>query len=151
MYRVYIPHHKRVILVHTQDFKKCGTHKRPGDPAPLDGLSRQICIGESLDESGEAEVLLHRAFQIHLPTLQASHLSRSRKCRDPEVPRSFKEAILPPKWRCAIDPEKNALTRRGIWRYVHRTKDMKPVPFTWVLKLKSLNKNTTEFLYVARC
>lgn len=70
---------------------------------------------------------------------------------EPRLPRSFAEAITFPAWRQAIDREYYALVDRHTWRYVYRTGDMHPVPFTWVFKLKQLDAQGLELLHKGRC
>lgn len=151
MFRIFLPQLKRIILTRVQDIREHREDKLPGVTSLLDDLSRQCNIESLLGVSGEAEELLHKAFRVYLPALQASHSTKYRRVRNDDTPRSFKEAVHSPAWREAIDREYQALLKRETWRFVHKTADMKPVPFTWVFKLQQLNKYGTGLLHKARC
>ena len=80
-----------------------------------------------------------------------AYMSNKKKKYDPNVPKNFSEACEYPGWCKAIDREYNALVQRNTWRYVKRTSDMKPVPFTWVFKSKQIDSEGKKFLEKARC
>ena len=112
--RVYVPESKKVYLIRTQDFRQYEEEKLPGVASLLDGLSRQSDTETSIGQHGIAESLLTGAFQVHLtslnPALYYGNRSRgwnlTRRMRmEPNVPRSFQEAIGSNAWCQAIDRE----------------------------------------------
>ena len=157
--RVYVPESKKVILTRTQDFIQYGEEKLAGVASLLDDLSRQSDIETNIGQDGIAEALLTKAFQAHLtslnPPLYYGNRSRGRNFTrrmrmDPNVPRSFQEAIGNNGWFRSIDREYRALVKRGPWKYVEQIRNMEPVPFTWVFKLKPLEATRTNFLHKVR-
>ena len=72
--------------------------------------------------------------------------NKKKKKYDPIVPKIFSEACEYPGWCKAIDREYNVLVQRNTWRYVKQPSDVKPVPFTWVLKSKQKDAYGCKFL-----
>lgn len=70
---------------------------------------------------------------------------------DPRLPSSFHDALHNYKWREAIDREYESLKARNTWEYITQTPDMKPIPYTWVFRLKLLDNDGKNFLRKARC
>lgn len=150
---------KSIILTRAQDFRPFSEEKLPGVSSLLEGLARQSEVDSLNNSDGEAEEVLIRAFHAFAANLPADNF-RNRGSRrqlqrslrvDVRLPRSFKEAIIYPAWREAIDREYKALRDRNTWRYVNRSADMNPFPFTWVFRLKPLDIEGLEFLHKARC
>lgn len=63
---------------------------------------------------------------------------------------SFSRACEDINWAVAIDREFDALLERQTWILIPRTVHMRPVPSTWVFKLKPLD-NIGNLLHKARC
>ena len=105
LFRVYVQQLQLIILSRAQDFKQHNEDRLPSIISLLDGLSRKSDIESLLEESGEAEDLLHRALQVYLPSIQASHSTKYRRVRNDNTPRSFREALNSPAWSEIIDRE----------------------------------------------
>ena len=158
--RVYVPESKSVMLTRIQDFRQYSDETLPGIASIIDGLSRQAELEGIRNSNGQAEDVLLKELQVLLSSTNPSSSLRNtsgsyRLFRssngNSHLPSSFNDAIQDPNWRAAIDREYKSLCTRGTWEYVKRTPDMKPVPFTWVFKLKPLDIDGKNFLHKARC
>lgn len=76
--------------------------------------------------------------------------SMALKTKDDRIPQSFSEACKIPAWANAIDREYDALVERGTWKYLDRTPDMDPLPFTCNFRVKDTSSGD-RMLYKARC
>jgi len=148
--RVYVPETKRIILVRRGDFRPVGNSKLPGIETLIDGLSKQSLIEVEEEVDGQAEEGLQQAFQMEQNAMQSFH-TQKRKLFDARVPRNFTEAIAHKSWCDAIDREYYALVARNVWRYLPRTNNMNPLPYTWVFRIKPLDTFGRECLHKARC
>lgn len=133
--------------------KPCTTSQLPVISSFLDGLYRQSLLESDSKGQGFAEEILCQAFQTYRVPLCNTFKSLGAKQdrKGPNLPRSFHQAIMFPKWRQAIDREFNSLLNRNTWVYIDRTSMMKTVPFTWVFRLKPLDNEGFQNLYKAHC
>ena len=167
--RAYIPSTQRIRILRRADFHPISDSILPSVTSLLDGISRQRAI-----ESGTpAEPDLEEALQATVANLdlfnQLKHVSGTFSASasvlsvmkphknymgisdGPALPRSFEEACRIPHWAESIDREYNAHIRNKTWTYVKITPDMKPVPFKWAFRAKSINAARMKYLYKARC
>ena len=152
LYRIYIPQTSKIILVRKSDFKIAKGDPLPGFSSLIDGIARQVEQEEHEENITSSESHLIQSFlAMSVDRPPTSHLSRTKKRFDPNVPTSFAKACEYPGWCTAIDREYNSLVQRKTWRYVKYKPGMKPVPFTWVFKLKQLDAEGKKFLEKARC
>ena len=92
-----------------------------------------------------------QAFRLSLShTLPVVHHAKNNFI-DPRLPKSFKKAMRQLRWCEAIDREYCALRNRETWEYVPATQAPKPLPFTWVFRLKPMDTDGKSFLHKARC
>ena len=89
--------------------------------------------------------MLMQAFMAN-PIKNAFCFAPKKKRIDPNVSSNFDEVCEYPGWSAAIDREFNACLKSGTWTYVKFEPDMKPVPFTWVFKMKPLDAERTKFM-----
>ena len=117
----------------------------------LDGLARQRDQeAETVDQEGGAEGrLLNSFFAVQLEYPFVIYPTNKKKV-DENLPRSFAEACRIPLWCDAIYRDYNAHVRRGTWRYIRGTPDMRPVPFIWGFRKKPLDNVEILFLFKAR-
>jgi len=151
LYRIYNPTTKKTFTTRKADFKESKADLLPSVSVLLDGLARQHEAEASSAIDGDSEELLHQSLVcIHHETPHIAY-SIKKKRKDFSVPSSFAKACEDPNWCDAIDREYNALVKRNTWTYIRRTPEMKPVPFTWVFKLKQIDGDGKRFLHKARC
>jgi len=99
---------------------------------------------------GEAEDNLHKSFAaLRKDDPMLAYASKKSKA-DLRLPRTFAEACEDKKWGEAIDREFLALVKRSTWKYIKQTPEMRPVPFTWVFTIKTIDEDRKIFLYKAR-
>ncbi len=148
--KVFFPLTKSFKIIRRTDFRKYEGDPLPGVEALLDGIARQVEAEERLQTETNAEAMLIQSFMATNIT-NALYLASKKKRIDPNVPSNFDEACEYAGWRAAIDREFNACVKRGTWTYVKSEPNMKPVPFTWVFKMKPLDAEGKKFMEKSRC
>ncbi len=148
--KVFIPHRKSFKIIRRTDFRKYKGDYLPGVEALLDGIAKQVEVEERLQKETNAEAMLIKSF-VATHITKALCLASKKQRIDPNLPSNFDEACEYPGWRAAIDREFNDCVKRRTWSYVKLEPNMKPVPFTWVFKMKPLDAEGRKFMEKARC
>lgn len=159
LFRVFVPATQQIIITRAQDFHEDKRETLPGFSSLMDGISREMELSafDEVDTARKKRTELEADLEEQLLTgmtaitpQNPSVFVSNKTSKDPSLPRSFSRACEDPAWAEAIDREFNALVRRQTWKLIPRTPDMRPVPYTWVFKLKPLNTNG-HMLHKARC
>lgn len=69
----------------------------------------------------------------------------------PELSRSFQSAYINPNWLASINREFEELIRRCTWTYVHRSSNLKVVPFKWTFGATEIYEKEKIFLWKTIC
>lgn len=63
---------------------------------------------------------------------------------DAKEPETFEEAVQNPRWIKALEEEITALDRNQTWELVPKPKDVKPISYKWVYKVKRRTDRSIE-------
>ena len=159
LFRVFVPSTKKIILTRAQDFRPDNSGHLRSMSSPLDGLSREIELDSfeqgSNTQRQEPEHEADLEEQL-IAVLTAAHVQSpvafisKKTLQVPSLPRSFSRACEDAQWTAAINRGFNALIERQTWKLIRRTEHMKRVPYTLVLRVKTLD-GSGNILRKARC
>ena len=123
-------------------------------PATHLGVAEQATVdGQYGDDDQAEEMLLHglNIYAVRSDMITSHYFSVRQNKNDDLLPRSVKQAVHIKQWCGAIDRTCNALRRKRTSDYVLPQRQIHPIPFTGVFRLKPIDIDSGLFLHKAGC
>jgi len=107
------------------------------------GVYQQQLSNEDEPDGPEARTPLRRLTRIRKPNPKYVNVAIVEEA-DAKEPETFEEAFQHPKWIKAMEEEMVALDRNQTWELMPKLKDVKPISYKWVYKIKCRTNGSIE-------